>query len=270
MTKKLVLFDVDDTIIDHSAARSEIPEKTIKAIKGLKDKGHYVGIATGRSLAHIKHIMEVLDIHMAVCYGGHLVILNDKEIFRQVIDVKEINRLVKRMYRSIYPMICFDQDHIYVKDFFGRLKREMYKEENTIEGEERIGNITPMIKLDRKEREYLTVMVFTPKLSKMESYKNLDFNPWGKLGYEVYSKGISKYSGIKVLAKALEISLDHVYAFGDNYNDIHMLTHVVNSVAVGNGVQEVKDVASYISPPISEGGIMTACLELGLLEEIDE
>ncbi len=54
---------------------------------------------------------------------------------------------------------------------------------------------------------------------------------------------------------------------GDSYNDLHMLKHIENSVAVGNGVKEAKEVASYVSPPISEGGILTACYHLGLLEE---
>ena len=61
--------------------------------------------------------------------------------------------------------------------------------------------------------------------------------------------------------------MNQVYVFGDSYNDLHMLEHIKNSVAVGNGVKEAKAVASYVSPPISEGGILTACYHLGLLEE---
>ncbi len=228
MINKLILFDVDDTIIDHSTSKSTIPKETITAIKGLKEKGYHVGIASGRSNSHIKHIMEILDLNISV--------------------------------------VCINQDHIYIKDLTGRVKKEMYKKENTIEGEEHILEITPIDKLDLEKREYLSMMIFTPKVKKQASYKKLDFSPWGKLGYEVYSKGISKYSGIQVLAKALNISMDNVYAFGDNYNDIHMLKHVKNSVAVGNGVKEVKEVASYVSPTITEGGILTACIDLGLLE----
>jgi len=265
--KKLILFDVDDTLVDHSQAKSQIPKTTVKAIQGLKDKGYYVGIATGRSYAHIKFIMEKLDLKVAVSYGGHMVTVDGKQIFKQYIDGQEVNHLIKAMFRTIYPVVCFDESHIYVKDFLGKIKREMYKEENFIEGETHPATIMPMIKLDRKKRNYLSMMVFKPKIKDMEKFRKLDFNPWGKLGFEVYSKGISKFSGIEVLAKYLNVSMDNVYAFGDNYNDLHMLSQVKNSVAVGNGVKEVKEVASYVSPPIYDGGILTACIELGLLEE---
>ncbi len=266
MINKLILFDVDDTIIDHSTSKSTIPKETITAIKGLKEKGYHVGIASGRSNSHIKHIMEILDLNISVSFGGHVVTIENKEIYKKYLDIDETNRLIKQLYKTIYPVVCINQDHIYIKDLTGRVKKEMYKKENTIEGEEHVLEITPIDKLDLEKREYLSMMIFTPKVKKQASYKKLDFSPWGKLGYEVYSKGISKYSGIQVLAKALNISMDNVYAFGDNYNDIHMLKHVKNSVAVGNGVKEVKEVASYVSPTITEGGILTACIDLGLLE----
>ncbi len=113
------------------------------------------------------------------------------------------------------------------------------------------------------------MMVFKTGLKNPERFKKLDFNPWGTKGFEIYSKGISKLSGIKVLAKELNVSMEDIYVFGDNYNDIHMLKNIKNSVAVGNGVIEAKKVASYVSPPINEGGILTACIKLGLLEDTD-
>ncbi len=52
----------------------------------------------------------------------------------------------------------------------------------------------------------------------------------GDQGYEVYAKGVSKLSGIHLLADRLGIAMDDVYVFGDNYNDIHML-RISHSVA---------------------------------------
>ena len=269
MNKKLILFDVDDTIIDHSTPKSSIPDKTKYAIKKLQEQGHYVGLATGRSMAHIKHVMELLDMTTAVSFSGHLVVCEGKEIFRQTIDRKELELVLKDVFRTIFPAVCIDEDYIYVKDFFGRVKHALYNEENTLVGEELVTIKTPIKKLDKTSRDYLSMMVFRTGLRKPERFKKIDFNPWGNKGYEIYSKGISKLSGIKVLAKELNISEDDIYVFGDNYNDIHMLKNIKNSVAVGNGVKEAKKAASFVSPPINEGGILKACIELGLLEEKD-
>lgn len=265
---KLILFDVDSTLIDHSTTRSSIPEATMKAITLLKAKGYHVGIATGRSYAHLKHIMKVLDMDTAVCFSGHMVVHENEIIHEQPLHKEETHKLLKRLNRSFYPIVCFDDHHIYVKDFFGRVKKELYKQENTLIGEPHISELTPMVKLDLSvDRDYYGIMIFRPKMKNLDAYKHLDFNPWGHLGYEVYNKGVSKYWGIRYLADYLKVDMDDVYVFGDNYNDIHMLTHVKNSVAVGNGVKEAKEVASYVSPPISDGGILTACIELGLVEE---
>jgi len=269
MTKKLILFDVDDTIIDHSSPKSTIPEKTRCAISKLQEQGHYVGLATGRSEAHIHHIMELLNMTTAVSFSGHLVVCEGREIFRQTLDREELDLILKDVFHTIFPAVCITEDNIYVKDFFGRVKNVLYNEENVLVGEELVTKKTPLKKLDKISRDYLSMMVFKTGLKKPERFKKLEFNPWGNKGFEIYSKGISKLSGIKILAKELNVSMEDIYVFGDNYNDIHMLKNIKNSVAVGNGVKEAKKVASYVSPPINEGGILTACIELGLLEDTD-
>ena len=46
MTKKLIKFDIDGTLLDHE---KQLPESTKQAIKELKEAGHEVAIATGRA-----------------------------------------------------------------------------------------------------------------------------------------------------------------------------------------------------------------------------
>jgi len=265
MNKKLVLFDVDDTLIDHSSERSDIPKVTREAIRRLQEEGHEVGLATGRSEAHIRDIMKFLHMDTAVCFGGHMVISKNKIIHRVTLDQDEVSAIIKKMYRTVYPVICFDESNIYVKDFFGKVKKEMYRKENTLVGERQLTEITPIKKLDLHKRDYLGMMIFRYKLKNEDDYKKLDFNHWGKEGFEVYAKGVSKFSGVQIIAKHLNIPIEDVYVFGDSYNDIHMLRNIKHSVAVGNGVKDAKEAATHVCPPINQGGIMTACMELGLL-----
>jgi len=46
MTKKLIFFDIDGTLLDFD---KKIPESTRNAVQQLKDNGHDVAIATGRA-----------------------------------------------------------------------------------------------------------------------------------------------------------------------------------------------------------------------------
>ncbi len=138
---KLILFDVDDTIIDHSVAKSSIPKETLVAIGKLQSKGYEVGLASGRSEVHIQHVMELLKMESAVSFGGHMVTCKGEVIFKKVLDWEEVSKLLKDLYRTLYPAICVDDEYIYVKDFMNRVRKFMYKQENTLEGESLVTDI---------------------------------------------------------------------------------------------------------------------------------
>lgn len=265
MIKKLILFDIDSTLIDHTTKPSSIPEATVEAIKLLKENEHYVGLATGRSKVHSDHIMNKLSMDVAVSFGGHMVEINNEIIYRKAIDPIDALNLLEDVRYSLYPAVAMDEDTIYIKDFFGSVKKQMLNKKRTMVGEPLLGDVSPHKKLDYVEREYLSMMLFKKKIKHPEKYKHLDFNPWGNQGYEVYAKGISKFSGIQVLANALAIPLDDVVVFGDGYNDLEMLKNIKHSVAVGNAVEAAKKAASYVCPPIYEGGILEACRQMGLI-----
>lgn len=46
MNKKVIFFDIDGTLYDHD---KKIPESTKRAVRLLKEKGHHLFIASGRS-----------------------------------------------------------------------------------------------------------------------------------------------------------------------------------------------------------------------------
>jgi Cof subfamily protein (haloacid dehalogenase superfamily) len=265
MIRKLVLFDIDSTLIDHTTTPSSIPGATIEAIRQLKNCGHHVGLATGRSKVHSDFIMKKLDMNVAVSFGGHMVEVNNHIIFKEAIHKEEAIALLKDVKHSLYPAVAMNEDTIYVKDFLGTVKRQMSNRKRCIYGEPLAGDVSTFKKLDYHHREYFSMMLFKKKIHNEHQFKHLDFNAWGNEGFEIYAKGVSKYSGIKILAKNLHIKMEDVVVFGDGYNDIQMLKNIKSSVAVGNGVDAAKDAASYVCPPINEGGILVACKKLELI-----
>lgn len=265
MNKKLVLFDIDSTLIDHSTVPSSIPSQTVEAIIQLKEKGHIVGLATGRGNLHSQFIMDTLNLDVAVTFGGHRVEAFKKVVYQQYLDEEEALRLLKEYRFSPAPSVAMDESRIFVKDFFGLVKKQMNDTKRLVVGEPDITQITPFTKIRYKKMHYLSMMVFSKTIKNLEHYTKLDFNPWGDQGFEVYAKDVSKYSGIVILAEHLNISLDDVIVFGDSYNDLVMLKNVKHSIAVGNGVDVAKKAASRVCPPINEGGILKACCELGLV-----
>lgn len=266
MKEKLILFDVDDTIIDHHTDKSEIPEQTRQTIQALKERGHKVGLATGRSKIHASYVMELLGLDTAVTFGGHLVTCDGVDICRHSLPVDEVQRLLEQFKDTPYPIMAVTSEQMYLKDYKDKVKTALFNEKDLIEGEPPYDPNTLLKPLDDSAREYMSMMVFSPTIKDKDSFKNLEFNPWGERGFEVYAKGVSKFSGIEYLAKHLNMSLEDVFVFGDSYNDLHMLEHIPHSIAVGNAVEAAKKVASYVAPPIYENGIRIACEHFGLLE----
>lgn len=74
-------------------------------------------------------------------------------------------------------------------------------------------------------------------------------------------KGWGKAQAIDVLCERLGIGLDQVVAFGDAGNDVEMLEHVPNSVAVANATPEAKAAARYVIGSCEDGAVAEA-LEL--------
>ena len=79
-------------------------------------------------------------------------------------------------------------------------------------------------------------------------------------------KGISKGRAIEELAKELEISMDEVICIGDGGNDIEMLKIAWISVAMKNGLKEVKELSDYITETNNKSGVAKAIKKLVLGE----
>ena len=77
---------------------------------------------------------------------------------------------------------------------------------------------------------------------------------------EIANKEISKLTGIKTLLTNSypEFDLENCIAFGDNYNDIEMLTAVKIGVAVANAKEAVLEIADDISETNHNDGVAKA------------
>ena len=72
--------------------------------------------------------------------------------------------------------------------------------------------------------------------------------------------GVSKASGLQLVADELGIAAGDVLAIGDGRNDIEMLQWAGRGVAMGQAVQAVQDVADAVTATVADDG---AAVELG-------
>ncbi len=264
--KKIVFFDVDDTLIHHRGDISYIPTNTKKSIEKLKENGHIVAIASGRAYWQIKPIMEHLGVENAVCINGHMLVVGNKIVKRHILDKEELKKVFKMINPfKLMPVVAFTENEVLLKDYFGKVRKKLIGSVRPLEFETEEYFTSALRKFKKQDLDYFLVMLINKKLKFKDEYKKLEFKPWGDIAYEVACKGISKYSGIVELTKHFNIDDENIYAFGDNYNDIEMLKGVQHGVAMGNSIEELKKVADYVTDSVENNGIEKACIHYKLI-----
>ncbi len=66
--------------------------------------------------------------------------------------------------------------------------------------------------------------------------------------------------------KKLDLGDIPSYAFGDQMNDLQMFAEVKFPIAMGNGVPEVKEKASFVTKSNINGGIVNGLRHYGLIK----
>ena len=88
---------------------------------------------------------------------------------------------------------------------------------------------------------------------------------WHPLAIDLLHADGSKARGIRAVCQKLGIDLADTMAFGDELNDLEMFKTVGFGVAMGDGREELKALAKYITAPLEQHGIYNALVHLGII-----
>lgn len=79
---------------------------------------------------------------------------------------------------------------------------------------------------------------------------------------QLSGKGVSKLSAIEKICARFDFAPEETAVFGDDRNDIEMLSHCPNGVAMGNAPDEVKKFAAHVTKSNDESGVAFALEEI--------
>ncbi|MGG6432218.1 Cof-type HAD-IIB family hydrolase [Anoxybacillus sp. D401a] len=258
MERKIVFFDIDGTLLDHD---KQLPPSTYEAVQSLKKQGVYVAIATGRAPFMFEWLRKELDIQSFVSFNGQYVVFEGEVIHNQPLDRERLHELKQMAHANEHPLIFMDADkmrasvadHPYIHESMGSLKfahppyDETYYEQNDIYQ-------ALLFCKPEEEQPYVT------------AFPTFHFVRWHAVSTDILPYGGSKAEGIKKMIDELGIRREHVYAFGDGLNDTEMLRFVGTGVAMGNGHEEAKRAADFVTKAVDEDGILFGLRHLGLLK----
>lgn len=261
MQKKVLFFDIDNTILTRS---NEIPESTFRAFEKLHENGHLVFINTGRSKAYVKDealLSLRFDGFVTGCgtmieYRGELI--KDSRLDIDLVEYT-VNTLRKYKIRPILEgkeYLYFDESEFGTDPYGMKLKRELGDRRLTIENEWRKWEIY-------KYACDTTGADRDSCFQELEDY--YDFMIHNERVVEIVPKGCHKGTGILEVCEFLGVNVENTYAFGDSANDIGMLDTAGTAVVMGNGSEEAKKHADYVTTDLLDDGIWNACKYLKLI-----
>lgn len=258
MDVKLVLSDIDGTILPYGA--QVVPARTRAAFRAAIDAGIHAGPATGRGYAWVPPFFGGDEALCATCLAanGSEVFLDGKKIREGRIDVDALRQaaeVVRGVARA--GLLVFDQGTLLlvggaVEDL--AVSFPAYAQVCVLADE--VPSEAPI-----KANAFVAAgFEGTRALADLltSEVPTLDFDVPQPGFVNIMGKGVNKASGIDVLCEALGIGLDQVVVFGDNGNDVSMLVHVPNSVAVGNATDEAKEAARWVIGTCEEEAVAAA------------
>jgi len=245
---RILLFDLDGTLLRDDKTLSRY---TLEVLSKCKERGLLIGISTSRSEQNCLKFLKELKPDILISSGGALVRANGKIICSSSFSAAETKSFIETA-RNICGMDC----EITVDTFDAHYWN--YK----INPKEQDKSWGDSIYTDFKDfnHDALKICVEIPDsnlaqklcghFSELDSQRFSD-GDW----YKFTRSGITKEKAILAVCEACHADVSEIVAFGDDYADIGMLKLCGTGVAMGNAIQEVKDIADVITLSNEEDGV---------------
>lgn len=260
--RSAVFFDIDGTLWDDD---QQIPDSTREALRLLKENGHYLFLCSGRTRVFIpdKELMPLgFDGVVAGCgtYGE----FRGETRFYHRIDPEQIKRECEYLNGWNAAYILEGRYALYIDKERFEKEFSYYDQMQSILGENLLrvtGNE------DRLEVSKFCVNYLKERQEELERELGQRYTIIHRDGdfMEIVPKGFNKATGIQEMSRLLGIPHENTYAVGDSTNDLDMLQYAAHSIAMGDGMQEAKDAAEYVTAPLWEDGIYKGLKHYGLI-----
>lgn len=257
METKLVFFDIDGTLIPFN--HNEISESTKRSLKKLRENGIKIFVATGKSLAQLT-ATKVVDIQFDgyITLNGQLVYDKDfKLIFANPIDANEMEVLEKIFDAKRIPFSLVGEFSRYI-NFINNVVIDRQTETNSK---------VPNVDKYKGEKIYqITAYVDEKQRRLLEQTLDLcDITAWAPDAIDIISKDGGKMNAISKILEIFNVDISETMAFGDAENDILMVSNAGIGVAMGNGSDKLKEIATYVTDRVENDGIEKALKHYNLI-----
>jgi len=255
---KLVVFDVDGTLIDW---HGNISADTHRTLQRLRQLDVTIAVATGRPLAIAEHTLDQIGgADWMVCSNGSALfeVTTGTMLRDQVLPGDSVEPAIRAM-RNLVPGIgvAIDVGSMIIEEagFSDRVP-----EEPTAPPVE--DALVALATIDGAVRRVIFFHAdYDERLDDLAARVRTVIDARCQVQYgglpivDISPAGDHKAVALQVLIEHLGIAVDEVIAFGDGGNDIEMLQWAGTGVAMGNARPAVQAVADHVTDSVDALGI---------------
>lgn len=259
--KKIIAVDIDGTLLN---SNRQISENTKNALIKAQKLGHIVVIASGRDPFGVYPFAKELEFDkynglLSNFNGGRITNYKTKEVLiNHPLDIELAREILKfsedniDMHYIIYTDngILTDSHDTYVLDEVCEKAFTTYKV---------VENLADTFDFPINKIMFSQDPDLIDKDSKKLKDKFFDRTAQVKSTpyyYEIMPKGIDKGKSLIEIAKYFDMDMKDVIAFGDEENDLTMIEMAGVGVVMGNGTEDMKKRADFVTKTNDEDGIV--------------
>lgn len=249
MRYKALMLDIDGTTIPYQY--EALPSQRVKkAIQLTREQGIEVCFVTGRSYPSTKRIIDSLNIKTGytVVDGGALVYKLEKDtpLYECYIDEDDVVKIIE-IFRS-------ENVPFYVKNESTIKQHAIHFDFSPYQSEKIPANVSMIFTDELFTLERTHAILKKLSIPTISVLRTMHAAP-EKYSFNITHAKATKLHGIEILEKELGITRDQIIGVGDGYNDFPLLMASGLKVAMGNAIEDLKEIADYIAPHVDDDGV---------------
>lgn len=278
---KIIFLDVDGTLIDYEA---KLPASAAQAVNQARANGHKVYICTGCSKAEIEQ-RNLCELDGMI--GGNRAYVEDHGhvVMHQGLSKEDVKHIVDWCNERHLGFYLEANSGMYCNDYMLEQGPEtMVKYAQ--------GKGADLTKAKESSKKFMDGFIhlqgedlyrddvnkisfilsrYQDHLDSQKEFPHLIANTWGGKGEvalygDLGPTGITKRHAIEVLLDYLGVDQKDTISFGDAKIDLSMFECCDYNVAMGNGGEEIKAAADYITTDVNDDGLYNAFRYLKLID----
>ena len=277
---KLIASDMDGTLLNE---KHKIDKETVVAIKKAEEAGIVFAISTGREYETVESLLKENNIKcQCVLMNGAEYRDEDGNILEEInIEQKAATKIIHILQEEKVTARIFTNKGIYTTDTEEKALKEMvyrtlsfnpdFTQEEAIEFAKvqpyftqlnYISDLDEFINSNIEIRKFVAFHNDTELINKMKKIigeiEGIAVSSSFRDNIEVTHITAQKGIILAKVAKKMGFEKNEVLVLGDSFNDYSMFTEFTESVAMGNAIPEIKEIAKYITDTNNNLGVAKA------------